>query len=142
MSKAFWYEHALKDIGLEEIVGEKDNPRIVEMHSYTTLHADDDETSWCSSAMNCWMAECKLPYTGSAAARSWLNWGVKLEEPREGCVVVLSRGTNPAHGHVGFYTGDHGNMIQCYGGNQDNRCRISFFPKSKVLGYRWPEGLK
>lgn len=134
-----WLDHALQDLGVSEIVGPEDNPRIVRMHDYTTLDANDDETSWCSSAMNCWMAESGLPYTKSAAARSWLTWGAPLEVPVKGCVVVLKRDGGPNAGHVGFYIEDMpGKSIKVFGGNQSNKVGYSVFRKSDVLGYRWP----
>lgn len=140
-----WFDHALKDKGLHEIPGPEHNHRILEMTAYTTLHARDDETAWCSSAMNCWMAESGLPYTKSAAARSWLKWGIPLETPEPGCVVILNRGGSPdpdeaGPAHVCFFYEDIGNgNIRCYGGNQSDQVKFSVFRKNQVLGYRWPK---
>ena len=67
-----------------------------------------DEVPWCSAFVNgiCW--ECRLPRSKSAAARSWLQIGeaINLDDATAGyCIAVLSRGMNPAQGHVGFYAG-------------------------------------
>ena len=43
--------------------------------------------------------------TRSLLARSYASWGERLDEPRIGAVAVLSRGSDPALGHVGFVIG-------------------------------------
>jgi len=134
-----WYEVAMQEmaIGVDEIPGPEDNPRIVAYHQSTTLEADDDETPWCSSFVNWCVQRAGVQGTRSALARSWLSWGQELTAPRRGCIVVLRRGSNAQQGHVGFYHDDAGDRILVLGGNQGNRVNISSFPKDRVLGYRW-----
>lgn len=133
-----WYRVARSemDSGVREIVGEKNNPRIVEYHKATDLNASDDETAWCSAFVNWCMLTVGVARTNKANARSWLNWGKALKEPVEGCVVVFERGTEPWQGHVGFFVRFEGDQVLCLGGNQSNEINISSYPKSKVLGYR------
>lgn len=134
-----WYLAARKELesGVEEISGKEHNPKIIEYHQTTSLKATDDETSWCSSFVN-WCVEVSgFQGTKSAAARSWLNWGESLNEPREGCIIVFKRGNKPWQGHVGFYIGSQDNHILVLGGNQGNEVNISSYPKSRLLGYRW-----
>jgi uncharacterized protein (TIGR02594 family) len=135
-----WFGMAMQEmaIGIDEIPGPEDNPRIVGYHRSTTLAAADDETPWCSSFVNWCMEQAALQGTKSASARSWLRWGQELSMPRRGCVVVLSRGNNPQEGHVGFYFDDAGDRILVLGGNQSNRVNVSSYPKARVLSYRWP----
>jgi uncharacterized protein (TIGR02594 family) len=135
-----WFEVAMQEmaLGIDEIPGPEDNPRIVGYHQSTTLAADDDETPWCSSFVNWCVQQAGLQGTKSASARSWLGWGQELPAPRRGCIVVLSRGSNSQQGHVGFYHEDAGDRILVLGGNQGNRVNISSYPKARVLGYRWP----
>ena len=47
-----WLKAAYKDLGLKEIRGKKDNPRVVEMFAESG-HAwvRDDETAWCAAAV-------------------------------------------------------------------------------------------
>lgn len=127
---------------VQEIAGDADNPRIVEYHSTTTLCATDDETPWCSAFVNWCMKQAEEARTKLANARSWLTWGSELKEPQVGCVVVLKRGSSPTSGHVGFYIETIGDHITVLGGNQGDRVKLSLFPKSQVLGYRWPKEKK
>lgn len=133
-----WYYVARMEIGVLEIYGAEDNPRILSYQQATSLKATDDETPWCS-AFVCWCFEqVGIASTKKANARSWLDWGVALDKPKEGCVVVFRRGSSGWQGHVGFYYGERGSDILLLGGNQNNSVNISRYPKSRVLGYRWP----
>ena len=138
MSKPAWLLKAEAEIGTKEIAGPVDTARIVEYASFTTLHAQDDETPWCSAFVNWCFETSGLKGTRSAAARSWLNWGTAIEKPVEGCVVILKRGAPPS-GHVCFYVREHdAEQITCLGGNQGDQVKYSHYKKSDVLGYRWP----
>ena len=133
-----WLKTAENELGIKEAPGNADNPRILEYAAATGLGARDDAVAWCSSFVNWCMKQNDIPRTNSAAARSWLSWGVPLDEPRNGCVVVLKRGSNPAQGHVGFYVGDGASSIRVLGGNQSDQVKVSTYPKPMLLGYRWP----
>lgn len=150
MSKPRWYEISEGEIGVTEDPDENiDNPRIVEYFTTTDfMNRGDDEIAWCSAFANWCMAQAKIPGTHSALARSWheKHWGVALDGPREGCLVVMKSPGNPGdqrHGHVGFYAGekdkDHNAVL---GGNQgpegQGSVKISNFAKDLVLSYRWP----
>ncbi|MGL4677802.1 MAG: TIGR02594 family protein [Plesiomonas shigelloides] len=129
------YEIAKGEIGQKEIVGPADNQRIVEYHGTTTLKATDDETPWCSAFVNWCHHQAGIPGTNSAAARSWLNWGVSVTDPQEGDVVIFKRG-NPPSGHVAFFVKREGDIIRCLGGNQSDQVKISGYKVADVLGYR------
>ena len=133
-----WLEFALGEIGVEEVPGPGNNPRVIEYHKTTTLKATQDSVAWCSSFVNWCMKQAGIEGSGSAAARSWQNWGKKLDTPRNGCIAVLKRGTDPAKGHVAFYVGDGTSTIRLLGGNQGDQVKVASFPKSMVLSYRWP----
>ena len=134
-----WLGIAEKEIGTKEIPGEQDNPRIVEYAQATSLKASDDEVPWCSSLVNWCMMQAGITRTNSAAARSWSTWGRPLVGPAMGCVVVLSRPPNPAHGHVAFCVGVVGtDRIALLGGNQNNQVSVATYPRSRVVAYRWP----
>lgn len=142
-----WYQIALQEKAkdIKEIRGGKDHPRILEYHQATTLAANDDETSWCSSFVNWCFKQAGFETTGKANARSWLTWGEKLNTPRRGCVVVFWRESPDSwKGHVGFYVGQEGNDLLVLGGNQSDgnteSVNISRYSKSRLLGYRWPKG--
>lgn len=132
-----WLDVALKELGVAEVQGPKDNPRIVEYHQATTLKATDDEVPWCSS-FACWcMQQSSVIHLHKATARSWLLWGVPLQKPAYGCVVVIKRGNNPAQGHVGFLVGIDAEHVHILGGNQGDKVSIAPFKREDVLGYRW-----
>lgn len=134
-----WLDIAMSQLGVREIPGLSHADAILEYHKTTTLKATTDETPWCSSFVNWCFKKAGIPGTNSAAARSWLKWGEETE-PRRGCVVVLSRGSNPVNGHVGFYLGTApGGRIIVLGGNQGNQVSKQKFPKTQVIGYRWPK---
>ncbi len=133
-----WMRVARGELGVLEVPGARHAARILEYHATTTLRATTDETPWCSALCNWVFVQTGIPGTGSAAARSWLEWGCTIEHPRQGCVVILSRGLNPASGHVGFYVGREGDRIRLLGGNQGNAVTVASFPASRVLGYRLP----
>jgi len=90
--------------------------------------------------------------TKSAAARSWLEWGDKLDAPREGCVCIIQQkvaGADASTGstsgfHVGLLVHQDQEKVFLLGGNQSDSVKVSAFPFSKytVRGYRWPSGIK
>ena len=134
-----WYTIAKQEMsaGVQGIPGATHNSRIIEYHQATTLKATDDETPWCSSFVNWCMQQVGMEGTKSAAARSWLKWGVRLEEPKEGCVVVIARGISSWQGHVGFFADITGGHILILGGNQGNEVNLSSYSENRLLGYRW-----
>ena len=132
-----WYKIAIQELGVKEVVG-GENPRIIEYHSTTTLKADEDEVPWCSAFVNWCIIQAGLKGTNSAMARSWLKWGQEVKNPYKGCVVVVSRGVYP-QGHVGFFVHEQNGLIGLLAGNQGDAVSISYFNKSKVLGFREPK---
>lgn len=120
-----WLEIARGELGTNEVRGASDNARVVAYHQTTTLRANDDETSWCSSFVNWTMGQAGIQGTNSAAARSWLNWGesvpINAANVRPGDVIVFPRGNNPAQGHVAIVDEVLANgRVRVVGGNQSN----------------------
>jgi hypothetical protein len=74
-------------------------------------------------------------------ARSYLTWGEKvtgLEQAREGDVVIFTRGSSAAQGHVAFFHKATGSQIEVLGGNQSDGVTIARYAKSRLLGIRRP----
>lgn len=139
-----WLDLALRQLGVQEIPGPGIEGRIVEYHACTTLKATDDAVPWCSS-FACWCMEGGSLGHGirsprSARARDWLDWGVAIanDRPILGDVMVFSRGSNTAHGHVGFYLDSFGGQIDLLSGNTGNRVCIKPFDRRSLLGVRRP----
>lgn len=146
---ARWFLHAqtFERAGIMEIPGKEAHPTIVSFFNYTTLKttklALSDETPWCAAFVCAMLEQCGVPSTKSAGARSYLRWGVRLEHPRIGCVVVSERKdpNNKAAAHVAFYAGHiNDKHYASLGGNQSNRVCTKSKPYSEVLAYCWPVG--
>lgn len=133
-----WLQIARNELGQKEVVGKKDNPRVVQYHQATTLKASDDETPWCSSFV-CWCLELSGEKSSrSAAARSYLKWGKPVKDFPIGAIVVLHRGQPAWQGHVGFIVGSDKDTVTLVSGNSSNSVRVSKYLKANILGVRWP----
>jgi uncharacterized protein (TIGR02594 family) len=97
---------------------------------------------WCAAWANSILADTGYATTDSLMARSFLHYGIKIKEPQEGDIVVLSRGRNRENGHVGFYLNtvllSGQKYVAVLGGNQDKKVSVAYYPASRVLGYRRP----
>lgn len=146
--KPEWLKIAEGEIGQHEVRG-GENPRIIAYHAATTLGAKEDEVPWCSSFVNWCMKQSGIQGTGSAAAISWASWGVRLTEPRVGCITVIrqrKKGQDQATGsssgnHVGFFNKIENGRIFLTGGNQSDSVKVSSFGLASydVIAYRWAE---
>lgn len=132
------YEAAREEMGVEELEGSQHNPRILQYFEATSLHSRTDEEAWCAAFVSFILEKLGTPSTKSAWSRSYLSWGVKLEKPVRGCVVVFSRPPDPSKGHVAFFVSEEADKVYVLGGNQGNRVTIAAYPKSRVLAYRGP----
>lgn len=128
-------------IGVAEIRGPHHNPKIVQMWKDAHVKGvKDDETPWCAAFVSAVLEEAGIVSARTGWARSYLNWGQRLDLPRVGAVVVFERGPNA--GHVGFIVGKNsaGNLM-VLGANQGDAVNIKPFFIQRVLGYRWPKEL-
>jgi uncharacterized protein (TIGR02594 family) len=92
---------------------------------------------WCADFVNFVLRRSGYPTTNSRAAKSFLEYGKRIDSPRVGAIVVLTRGKNG--GHVGIVRGTDGagNVI-VISGNHGNKVWESPYPKDRVLGYVVP----
>jgi uncharacterized protein (TIGR02594 family) len=134
-----WVDVAKGEIGMRIFPEGSSNPRITEYHNCTNIKGYDDKAAWCSSFLNWVFTNAGFQGTGSALARSWLDWGEPLAEPIFGCVVVLEREAKDSwQGHVGLFLSTEEDKVSLLGGNQLGEVRIHTYPISTVLGFRWP----
>lgn len=144
-----WYDIALAEIGVKEILGaDKNSRRIIEYHSTTTLGAKTDEVPWCSSFVNWVIKQSGFQGTNNALAKSWATWGIEVKIPQKGDIVVIQRknkkfdsNTGSSTGyHVGFYVTSNSNVITILGGNQSNQVKKSNFllRSYEIIMYRRP----
>lgn len=138
--------------GHHTIFGSADgNRRIHEYFLATTYHPKvGTYEAWCAAFANWCMQQSGVPGTKSAAAASWLQWGVELSEPRHGCVMVIHWAGGRSRGsgnHVTFF--DHaafdqvaGDHVYYFGGNQTRLHQFSLGNASQramtSVHYRWP----
>lgn len=131
-----WLAKARSYLGQTEIKGRKHNPVILRWWVLIRAHFTDDETPYCAAFVGAVLEECGIRSSRSAAARSYLRWGVNIHGPAVGAIVVFKRG---AGGHVGFVVGrDTRGNLMVLGGNQGDKVSIAPFDVNRVLGYRWP----
>jgi uncharacterized protein (TIGR02594 family) len=93
---------------------------------------------WCADFMNFVLRRAGGKGTQSRAARSFLDYGKRLDGPRVGAIAILYRkGLN--NGHVGVVRGTdgQGNPI-LVSGNHGPTVRESVYPKAKVMAYVMP----
>ena len=132
-----WLTIARGYIGLAEIPGKQNNPKIINMLIALGAWWREDETPWCGTFVGFCLKEAgrDVPKTFYRAL-DYLKYGTRLDKPAYGCIVVFKRDKG---GHVGFLVGvtTAGDPI-VLGGNQGNRVSIATLPKARVAGYVWP----
>jgi uncharacterized protein (TIGR02594 family) len=140
MQQPRWLATAWAELGQREVEGASDNARIRaffrDVGQPVSLH---DEVAWCAAFVGACIERAGLASTRSLMARSYLRWGAALSEGRFGAVAVLSRGSDPSAGHVGFLLGETAGHVVLLGGNQGDAVSVAAFPKTRLLGFRWPQ---
>src|SRR5262245_10094655 len=142
MSEPKWLELARAELGVAEIVGPEDNPRVLAYYA-DAGHPEvkHDEVAWCAAfagAMLKRSGKPTPPKNVSLLARSYETYGSKLAEPRVGCLAVFPRGA-AWQGHVGFVAGVHGSgNIDLLAGNQGNRVSIVLCASKDAVAFVWP----
>ncbi len=138
-----WIKAAAGEIGVKEIHGPKNNPRIIEYMNATKWGkwVVDDETPWCAGFVGWAMVEAgyidDIP-DYSLGAKSWLAFGKSAGKPVFGAIAVKSR---RGGGHVGFVVGRNKKRGTLYilGGNQSDAVCVKEYPERVWIDYRIPE---
>jgi uncharacterized protein (TIGR02594 family) len=129
-------------LGTRELKGSAGNPKIMEMYRTVGHHwVEHDEVAWCAAFVGHCLEKAGLPSTRKLNARSYLTWGEKvagLEQAKEGDIVIFTRGTSAATGHVAFFLKAVGSQIEVLGGNQSDGVTVARYAKSRLLGIRRP----
>jgi uncharacterized protein (TIGR02594 family) len=138
MTLPAWYALALAERDMKEAPGAADNPAVrANYRDAGHPEVKHDSVPWCAAFVGAMLARSGIAPSGSLAARSYLNWGVRLAAPRQGCIVVLKRGKG-WQGHVTFFDREENGLYICLGGNQSDKVCFAAYRKSLVLGLRWP----
>lgn len=140
MSGPAWITEARQYIGLREIKGPQNNPKILEWWKAIKRGGiKDDETPWCAAFVGGCLEAAGVTSSRFESAKSYETWGSPLAAPIYGCIVVFSR---DGGGHVGFVVGqDKAGNLMVLGGNQGDAVNVKAFQRSRVTAYRWPLGL-
>ena len=105
-----------------------------------TLGVDPVQTPWCAAFMNFVLSINGIPNPGSLLAKSYLNFGIEVFEPKVGDILVFDRGTEDWQGHVGWFMGTeiiNGEKIyHVLGGNQSNSVSIKTYSANKLISIR------
>jgi uncharacterized protein (TIGR02594 family) len=141
-----WLHEAARLLGTREVKGDGQHPALQGMAiALKLLNFEDDRDPWCTM----FIAHClktALPDEPLPKhliwSRAYAKWGVPLQEPIRGCVVVTWRGKDKALdlGHAFFYLEDAGERhLKGIGGNQSDSVSVSQSNRrDRVVGYRWP----
>jgi uncharacterized protein (TIGR02594 family) len=147
-----WLSYMRALTGTKEIPGARSNPLILSWVKslgarYPRLRPNidwyrDDDTPWCGLAIAEVVGECDPGFEPPAAplgAINWAPWGVQLEGPALGAVMVFRR---PGGNHVALYEGEDATHFHIRGGNQSNMINVTRKAKNQLVrgGIRWPKG--
>lgn len=132
------YNTAKSYLGTSELRGDQHNPKILGFFKAVGHDwVETDETAWCAAFAGAVLEECGYQGTGKLNARSYLDWGtrVELEDAMLGDIVVFWRGRPDSwKGHVAFYDSHDDEYIYVLGGNQSNSVNIAKYPIERLLG--------
>lgn len=132
-----WLRLARLELGTKETPGPKNNPDVVDYFLVSVGKKHPDAVPWCAAFVGAMLVRAGQTPSYSLLARSYLKWGEKLQAPKPGCIVVFSRGKPPS-GHVAFVETVQPDTLLVIGGNQSDAVTRQLYPRTKVLGYRWP----
>jgi uncharacterized protein (TIGR02594 family) len=118
----------------------KEAERLIGLHERKDRNAlqkmfniDPAKTPWCAAFVNTVLEKTGLKGTGSLQANSFVSYGKRTNEPKQGDIVVM-------HSHVGFFDGyEYVNgvkYVRVLGGNQSHMVTRTYYLASRVVSYR------
>ena len=73
----------------------------------TLTGVDVTHTEWCAAFVNGVLDQSSIPNNSNhkfpLTAKGFLDWGVEVNEPKPGDLIIFPRGDSDWQGHVGFY---------------------------------------
>ena len=93
-------------------------------------------TLWCAVFANHVLRKLGYRGTGSALARSFASYGVRVSGPQVGSIAVMSRGRRG--GHVGIVSGVTRRGVVVISGNHGRRVAESVYPRGMIYAYVVP----
>lgn len=125
-------------IGTKEIIGSGNNATILswalELGIENTYNAD--AVPWCGLLIGVVVLRSgRVPVKNPLWAANWSNFGVPVEEPMLGDIIVFKR---PGGNHVAIYIAEDATCYHILGGNQSDRVNIIRKKKSEAWAFRRP----
>lgn len=138
-----WLAEAAHLFDEEGEIGIADSRRFVRLVSWIDEHTWLN-LPWCGLYVGHCIRKAlpaqRLPWL-YVRARPWRNFGVGVD-PQLGAILHFwLRWPGSPFGHVGFYWGEDEDSYYVLGGNQHRTILIERFPKHRLIGCRWPEGV-
>lgn len=141
-----WLDIAWDQVGQQEVTGAGANPQIVAyFREVGRPDVTSDEVAWCAAGAGYCLQKAgvsmsAIPPAERLLARSYARIGTALQpsELRVGALAILSRGSNPAFGHVGFVVGWTARDVVLLGGNQADKFCTQHFSRNRIVALRWP----
>ena len=143
---------AVKLLGVVEAPGSVDNPVIMEWakkvgKSRLGLSYSADSIPWCGLFMAVCAVNAGLePPPIAVRALAWSSWGVPVQRPALGDVLVFTR---KGGGHVGLYVGEDAQAYHVLGGNQGDKVCVTRIAKTRLYSasrtkwsYKQPENIR
>lgn len=129
---------ALKEYGIKEIIGNENNPRILQyFKEINQSWVKNDETPWCACFVNWVLKQAGKIGTNALTVRSFLKYGIPTKRPELGDIVILWKDKKEnTFGHIGFYINENEKNIFVLGGNQSDSVNITAFPKTQLYEYK------
>jgi uncharacterized protein (TIGR02594 family) len=133
-----WMNTALEEYKAnvkEAPMGSNSGPRVDVYLNYAGVSSPN---AWCGAYVNWCLGQNGIEGAG-AKGNSYLNWGIKVDNPVYGAVTIFKTG------HVGFYMDTNSDgTLKILHGNWSNRVKISsgvydpIYP-SQIRQYRMPQ---
>lgn len=132
---------------VQEYTGGADNPTILgwasfignrypEMANYAANYVHDS-IPWCGLTVAYALAKNGIkPVNEFLWARNWANFGTRVAEPRQGCIMVFTR---DGGGHVAILERVEGNTFWIRGGNQSNAVNEQPRSRATFIAAVWPD---
>ena len=132
-----WIVWAKSKLGINQT----DNAAEIESwDQYTSLDKSlwHQIVAWCAIFANAALFNGGKQGDKDAWAADFLNWGIPVDEPQIGDILVWDWSLIGQTGHhVNFFLADLGNgYYRCIGGNQHHAVTIANFPVSALAGIR------
>ena len=132
-----WFSSLNSKRGMHEKLNNKALAAYLKSDNQTL--GDPSKLPWCGDAVQTSIA-LTLPDEVLPAnpyyALNWLKFGISMDEPALGAVLVFTRSGG---GHVGFYSGENSQYYLVLGGNQRNSVSIAPVLRKQCVGIRWPK---